>query len=159
MYTFADIGNFERTLDNMANKYGISALDIEAQYSTKQLIEALVENRNLHVEEYARAAAAYNDRRNALFATLSRLSGDLSVSFSTDVLKQVQDTWSKISLLREPVDQREMYDQYIGLFAASTSAELTLTMSEANSIINDEWDWAVNARGIAASYTSVSKAY
>lgn len=143
----------------MANKFGISALDIKAQYPTKQLIEALIENRNLHIEEYARAVASYNEKRSELYSIIAKLSTELAIVYSHDVHKQLQDTQSRLACLREPVDQREMYDQYIGLFTASTSAELTLTMSEANSIINDEWDWAVSARGIAASYTTVSKAY
>lgn len=143
----------------MANKFGINALDIEAQYPTDQLIEALIENRKVHVEEYARACSSYSDKRSALYSMVAQLSLKLAARYDNDVQKQLQETLAKLASLREPVDQRAMYDQYINLFKASTSKELTLTMSEANSIINDEWDWAVNARGIAASYTSVSKAY
>lgn len=143
----------------MANKFGINALDIKAQYPTKQLIEALIENRNLHVEEYARAVISYNMARSALYSVIATLCADLSAAYDADKHAIFMRKYSELLSLREPVDQRNMYDQYISLFSASTSAELTLTMSEANSIINDEWDWAVSARGIAASYTSVSKAY
>ena len=143
----------------MASNYGLNTLDIRAQYSIKQLIDALIENRNLHVEEYTRACAAYNTDRSVIYTMIAKLSSELSAGFNSDVHQQLQKYWGRLSSLREPIDQRAMYDQYIELFQASTSTELTLTMSEANSIINDEWDWAVNARGIAASYTSVSKAY
>ena len=143
----------------MANRYGMNALDIRAQYSTQQLIDALIDNRNVHIEELHRAVTVYNEKRCALYNTISRLSAELAFNYTKESHNELQLTFGQLAQLREPIDQTEMYDQYIELFQASTSTELTLTMSEANSIINDEWDWAVNARGIAASYTSVSKAY
>jgi hypothetical protein len=56
--------------------------------------------------------------------------------------------------ITKPTDAAKNYEQYISLFKQSVSEELELTMSEANSIINDEWDWAVSAKLLNSTYSS-----
>ena len=69
-------------------------------------------------------------------------------------LKDFNSMYSKIYTLNKPVDASKMYEQYISLLSQSTDKELTLALNDANAIINDSWDWAIQAKTVNSTYSS-----
>lgn len=128
------------------NKLG-RTLDIKAKYKTSFLIDKLKEHRDNHITDYAKAVTVYN---NDLTRALEKLAATAS---GTD-LDEVKQAYNKVFAIVKPVDARKAYEQYISLLSNSADEIIELDMDDANSIINDEWDWAVNAKMTNSFYSS-----
>ena len=134
------------------NKLG-RTLDIKTKYKTKFLIERLKEHRDNHINDYRKAMDVYHkDLKDALHSlhVLALKSVD---TLDLDVVKTAH---SKVQSIVKPVNAVKAYDQYIDLLFYSAEQVVELDMDDANSIINDEWDWAVSAKITNSFYSSRS---
>lgn len=127
-------------------------LDIDAQYSVDYLVRTLQTNRANHVEEYQKAVVIYNDDVEKSLEKLKK-TVTLRLNGKADD-EQVTKVYHEWAIIKKPVDATKMYDQYIGLLQQSASREIKLSMRDANAIINDEWDWAQNAKFVNSVYSS-----
>ena len=126
-------------------------LNIKTQYDRLKLINALIANRDKHIEDYKAAVIVYKEDQKKLIEEMVVVSTAAVETVTTDKIYRV---YAKLVQLTEPVDATKLYEQYIGLFTAAVAENIELTMSEANSIINDEWAWAVAAKTSNSLYSS-----
>jgi hypothetical protein len=126
-------------------------LNIEADYKTQFLVETLKKNKEAHIKEYAEAYAKYLEMRRTkaqnLKAEVEKIIDD------PKVIGNVFGLHSELAGLTVPVDASKMYDEYIALLSASTSETIRMDVSDANAIINDQWEWARAASFANSTYT------
>lgn len=132
-------------------------LDIETEYATNFLVEKLKENKKLHQEEFIKATEEYlkvrKEKAEKLASVATEVMNDPKGNNGDKVFKAFQS----LNGLLSPVDATEMYDQYISLFEKSSSSTIKLSLSDANAIIHDKWDWAVSAKLTNTSYFSSTR--
>lgn len=132
-------------------------MDVKVKYETSYVVNILKAHMNSHVEEYEKAMKVYyRELANAaeeLIGMATNFAIDARANDNPD-FKTVKDKYDKLTTIKKPVDASKMYDQLIVLFTATTDETIELTLDDANSIINDEWDWAVSAKFVNSSYTS-----
>ena len=132
-----------------SNRY---LLDVDSKFEVSFLIEKLKENLKDHKESFKLATEIYNKEIIEGLKALSLLSG-----------RQSKTEYDKVTLLRayndianksKPVDETKKYEQYISIFGSTTEKSIVLNINDANSIINDSWDWAIQAKTSNMFYTS-----
>jgi hypothetical protein len=125
---------------NLAN-----TLDIEAEYKIAYLVSTLLDNRDKHITEYAKAKKGYDEERaNKLKA--------LSSAIETGSDSKIQAAYNIYVSMKTPIDATEMYEEYISILENSSSETIKLQTSDANAIINDKWTWATAAKTINSTY-------
>jgi len=130
----------------MQNLTGAS-LDFKAPFNKAALIAALRDNKIAHIGDFNRAREVYFrelcDRLEAL------VSDAEDAIFRSD--QYAIDHYGK---LKPPVDASKLYDQYIELLEKCVAETIELSPSDYNAIVNDDWDWAKNAKATNAAYSS-----
>lgn len=128
-------------------------LNIQAEYETSFLVECLKKNKAEHVKEYGLALKNYHkirsERANVLIMNAEKIALD-----PANPMNSCFKSYNDLTSLTEPVDASKMYDEYIALLAASTSKTVKMEVSDANAIINDQWEWARAAKFSNSFYTS-----
>ena len=124
-----------------------ATLDIETSFKRSFLINKLAYHREVHVEELKKAMKVYEADRNLYAEKIASVAH----SYKFD---EIEQWYLRLKQLAKPVDATQGYDQYISILQAATDAEIKLSVSDANAIINDSWDWAVAAKTTNAFYSS-----
>ncbi len=127
------------------------ALDIKTKYKTSFLIDKLKEHRDNHIKDYAKAKEVYQEDLKSALKELYQKSLE---SMETFDLNSIKDSYAKVHNIVKPVDARKSYEQYISLLFNSADEIIELDISDANSIINDEWDWAITAKMTNSLYSN-----
>ena len=134
------MNNFGRTLNVISN------------YSVKFLIEQLEKNKKAHIEDHAKAVSVWKkDIDNLLKKIVKEAKKEIG---KYNNKKELTDVYEEYFSLCEPVNAEKTYDTYISLLNNTTSEHISLSIQDANAIINDEWDWAIAAKTTNASYSS-----
>lgn len=128
-------------------------LDIKVNYSVSFLIEKLKVNLENHIDDYEKALIVYKKDLYKHLMEIQNICDDILRKNDVE-LKDFNSMYSKIYTLNKPVDASKMYEQYISLLSQSTDKELTLALNDANAIINDSWDWAIQAKTVNSTYSS-----
>jgi hypothetical protein len=135
----------------------VGMLDVKTKFKTVDIISQLHEHRKNHIKEYENAMEVYREK----VLGFTQLLIGAATNFSIEVKEgkdidynEVSKKWFNLTQLKVPVDSREMYDQLITLFASSDEETIEMSLQDANSIINDEWDWAISAKTINSTYSS-----
>lgn len=126
-------------------------LDIKAKYSKKYLSDKLKEHLNNHIVDYEKAMGVY---KLDMISALKELTDASMNAMATFDKVTIQKAYNKINAITKPVDATKAYKQYIDLLFAASDEFIELTMHDANAIINDEWDWAVQAKMTNSFYSS-----
>ena len=125
-------------------------LDIQTKFKKDLLVQKLKEHCDNHVRDYEKASEVYKRDVTDAIAKLT----SVSKKSTPDDLTQIRTTFRALESITVPVDQVEMYEAYISMFQSSAEDEITISMVDANCIINDSWDWAVLAKSTNAMYSS-----
>ena len=135
----------------------LAMMDVKVKYFRRHIINHLSFHRKAHVEEYEKAMKIYYkelaNSAEELIGMATNFAIDARAADNPD-FKAVKDKYDKLISIKKPVDAIKMYDQLIKLFETADDETIELTLDDANSIINDEWDWAVSAKFVNSSYTS-----
>lgn len=117
----------------MAN-YGNRIIKVNKQ----SLINRIKENKENHIKEYKKAVIAYKKEALKQLAELT---------------KKVKDGQLKISLnLVSPIDNTKHYDNVIQMFDWDVNDEVDLTQNEFNEYIQDQTEFARQAKFSNSSY-------
>jgi hypothetical protein len=125
--------------------------NIKVEYTPLTLINALEANKRAHVLEYGKAVEVYESDLAAAFNEAVRLASEARATKSVEPLYAAT---AGINKLTKPVNNEKLYDQYITMFKNTASKIVVLSLTEANAIVNDEWDWAVAAKVLNSGYSS-----
>jgi len=127
-------------------------LNIKTTFAVKDVIGFLEKHLEQHKKEYAEAVEVYEKTVAEKLQVLSAVAYDMSETKYS--YTKLSEPWSAIVSLKVPVNQTEMYEQYISIFKQSTSTDVELSMEDANCLINDAWDWAMTAKTTNSFYSS-----
>lgn len=150
-------------MHNLGGKGGL--LSVETEYSVTTLLKALEENKQNHITEYAEAKKLYDASVLKLRSNYTKIAKKVPKDISDtetfeNYLLKVSEARQDLYRLRPPVDAVKMYDDYIRNLSATATEKGTikLTFEQANALINDQWDWAVEAKASNAFYLSTGSA-
>lgn len=136
----------------------MSSLNFKGKFPVKILIEALKKNKVLHEKEYAESIEVYYKKMETALLNLHEVSFGLASSArekkDLTYYNDLQIALRAVSSLVKPVDCKKLYDEYIKMFKDMAEPNVELTVQEYNSIVNDEWDWAINAKTVNSTYLS-----
>lgn len=138
----------------------LSQLDVRTKFKTKDIVKYLYKHHDAHVEEYEEAVKVHRQKVIEATEELKEAVNDLLFDLSHEReinTSNVQDAHRSIHQIVKPIDARKMYTQLITLFEATTEETIELSLEDANSIVNDEWDWAVTAKITNSTYFSSVK--
>ena len=125
-------------------------LDIQTKFKTVFIVQKLKEHSSNHIKDYEKAMDVYRADMKQAITTLSQIC-----EYATDKdMESIKKGYYNLTSIIPPIDQSEMYNSYISLFESSADEEITISMVDANCIINDSWDWAVSAKTTNAMYSS-----
>lgn len=131
-------------------------LNIEAEYETSYLVNCLKNHRDVHIKDYEEAWTKYLEVRSQKAKKIAELAKKLTIN--PEVTQSgLLEAYNSFTALTKPVDASKMYDEYISLLGASTSAKVKMDVSDANAIINDKWKWAQEAKFSNAFYTHTQR--
>lgn len=121
-----------------------NSLNIKAKYKVSDLIEALLKNKEEHVSDYEKAIEVYKkDLLDLIEKPIAQLErGELP--------DEIEHNFGLV----KPLNEAKNYDNMLYIFNSMTDGEVELSMSDANSILNDEWSWAINAKHLNNTYSS-----
>jgi hypothetical protein len=111
--------------------------DVKARYQTDVLIRALTHYKEEHVKEYKLALDAY---RLAIRKKIKELNKQFKNKFTN--IQDFKLEWN----LYAPVNVESAYDKLIVNFKNMNSDAVDLDMTQANCILNNDWDWAHAAK-------------
>jgi hypothetical protein len=137
---------------NLANR-----LNIKLAYDVNVLITHLKANRDKHVSEYKEALKNYRFEVEQKLLTISALADKQVEDKKFDNFEALRIALNSLVMLTVPKDAEKMYDQYINMLGNTISGEIELSAEDANAIINDGWDWAVEASLSNSTYLSSRK--
>jgi hypothetical protein len=137
---------------NLANR-----LNIKLKYDVNVLITHLKANRDKHVSEYKEALKNYRFEVEQKLLTISALADKQVEDKKFDNFEALRIALNSLVMLTVPKDAEKMYDQYINMLGNTISGEIELSAEDANAIINDGWDWAVEASLSNSTYLSSRK--
>jgi transketolase len=123
------------------------SLNIEAKFDITMLVSKLKMHRDNHIADYAKAMQVYEKDRVELF-------GELANAANKQDVDNVDNFYRKLKSLAKPVDAKKMYDEYITILESSADKQITMSLQDANAIINDSWEWAESAKVTNAVYSS-----
>lgn len=119
---------------------------INSKFKKTDLINALTTFREAHKQEYTDALDVYRQDVIDKLAELSRKAGEQEKFTKFDVAHNLG--------LTVPVNLDKEYGQLITMFQYVSEEEITLDFSEANRILNNEWEWAAAASVSNSFYSS-----
>lgn len=125
---------------------------IETNFDTTFLTKALKEHLRQHIEDYEKAMAVFKTDQVKRAQELKKVASKFINGEATS--NDVYRAFTAFNGLTEPADAKKLYNQYINMFTASADETIKLSMSDANAIVNDEWEWAIAAKTTNASYSS-----
>jgi hypothetical protein len=137
---------------NLANR-----LNIKLAYDVNVLITHLKANRDKHVSEYKEALKNYRFEVEQKLLAISALADKQVEDKKFDNFEALRIALNSLVMLTVPKDAEKMYDQYINMLGNTISGEIELSAEDANAIINDGWDWAVEASLSNSTYLSSRK--
>jgi len=115
-------------------------LKLKVNIRTAKLIEALINNKAKHLDNYEKAVKVY-------FADLTTAIGKIAEQVAEGNLK-TDHTLN----LPKPVNNKAEYDKYINMLIASNDEMVEITAEEYSCIVEDNWSWAIQALTLNASY-------
>lgn len=106
------------------------------------LLHIVQENRSKHVEEFEDAHRKYKD---ALLVRLKEIAGDIGtlvgrVAKGDDIVKLRDELELRPNLI-QPQSYAEQYDRAIRRISLSVDQFVTLTESEFEQLVLDNWNW------------------
>lgn len=119
-------------------------INAEGEFDVQDIINVLRKNKEEHVKDYKIALEVY------LGELLAKLSDIVLEIESAKIPETVNDNFG----LLKPINEEKKYDDNIKLFSMHTSQKITLCLSEADKIFNDNWDWKNYAAAVNSSYSS-----
>jgi len=142
----------------MAGMMAGKVLKIKTRFKRTHLIDVLRKNLAEHLEEYKTAMEVYEVDKIEALKNLSKVAskvakGTMKASDDRYVTGDVIGVaYYEYSNLSKPIDASQMYEEVIVLFENASEEEIELTFEEANTILNNSWDWAVNAKLLNSTY-------
>lgn len=100
----------------------------EVKVKKQELLEALVKNRNVHIEDYWDAMEGYT---NAAETLLKERLQKVREKFAVDLKFNIP----------KPVSYEKEYDRIISMVKMSVEDELTLSSQEFAQFVMDDWGW------------------
>lgn len=128
-------------------------LDIKAKYKKTYLVDCLQSNLAAHKEEFERAWSVYLKDVSTALLNLQDYVAE-AITNHDGKLDDLATSYAKLRGITKPSDASKMYEQYILLIDNSFDDVLELDISDANSIINDSWDWAISAKAVNSTYSN-----
>ena len=130
-------------------------LDVKSDYAVSFLIEQLKFNKKVHLEDYEKAVKVYNDDLNKALQVVENAIAKINEhGHKQEHRDNLYRKLNEYNNIKSPVNAAKTYDTYISLLNKTTSANIILSIQDANAIINDEWDWAIQAKTTNSSYSS-----
>jgi polyhydroxyalkanoate synthesis regulator phasin len=114
----------------------------EMNFSTKELLEKIKENRSKHAAEYIEAVKEY---RAKLKSVLQKKMAEINKSEDTMVPK------GTISV-PEPKCYLSEYDQFIDMLEMTKDETTSLSITMFNQLVRDQWSWKQEFEMTKASY-------
>ena len=111
--------------------------DVKAKYQTDVFVKALMHYKEEHVKEYKLALDAY---RLAIRKKIKELNKQFKNKFTN--IQDFKLDWN----LHPPVNVESAYDKLIVNFKNMNSDAVEMDMTQANCILNNDWDWAHSAK-------------
>lgn len=114
----------------------------EMNFSTKELLEKIKENRNKHAAEYVEAVYEYKTKLKAVLK---------------DKIKEVEKSADNVvpsgSIhVPEPKCYLEEYDQFIDMLEMTKDETTSLSITMFNQLVRDQWSWKQDFEMTKASY-------
>jgi hypothetical protein len=129
----------------MANMMISGLSEMKSTFEKSKLIASLQTYREQHEKDYNDALDVFReDVQNKLKAYLKKAKDADFTKF--DVSHNLG--------LTAPVDCRKAYDNIIKILQASNDETISLTLSEANMILANDWDWIQSASVSNSFYSS-----
>lgn len=116
-------------------------LTIQANVCT--LINALQENLKRHKKDYKIAREIY-------FDDLCQILNEMI----DDAEEKVEREDRYLVSLVAPRDESEQYKRHIGFLELSEEKEIEISMEDYQRIVEDDWDWIIQANRVNATYSS-----
>lgn len=118
--------------------------DVKVKYDTADLINALRLYKEEHIKEYKTALDVY---RLAIRKKIKELNKQFKNKFN-----KIQD-FSLDWKLHAPVNVEATYDKLIKNFENMHEDIIEMNMTQANCILNNDWDWVASAKLSNSFYT------
>ncbi len=141
-----------------------NALNLKTKFDTAYIVDVLRKHLEKHQAEYSVAMTVYENDIEGLLDSLTdeckKLMGVYGAELDLTIaapLSTVSTAYNKLVSLKKPIDATKMYEGYINILSQSQEKTLELEISDADSIINDSWDWAVQAKMSNSFYNSRSQ--
>lgn len=114
----------------------------EMNFSTKELLEKIKENRNKHAAEYVEAVYEYKTKLKAVLK---------------DKIKEVEKSADNVVpsgsiRVPEPKCYLEEYDQFIDMLEMTKDETTSLSITMFNQLVRDQWSWKQEFEMTKASY-------
>lgn len=126
----------------MANMMLGGLASMRSNFSKSEMIESLMKFKGEHVKEYADALEVYQED------VRKKVKG---------WVKQTKEPFKNFHPqlgLNAPVNCESAYNEIIAVLAAAKEDTISLTLAEANSIFNNNWDWVQSASAQNMFYSS-----
>ena len=138
-------------------KQAVHNLGIRDKYHVASLIQTLKTNQQKHVQEYEVAIVEYEKRRKELIVNLGKVTKAFVKSPTLTNHQEVGRAMQELNYLTKPVNESAQYDAIIAVFRSLAVGEIELDWKDANTIINDSYDWAIAAKTTNAFYAGSAR--
>lgn len=117
--------------------------DISVTVKKEKLLDALRHNREVHETDYNKAIVIY-------YQDLTKhLEGLLEFAKHSE-----NPTDGFVVPFQEPQLKTDEYDKYITMLEMCEDTEFTLSTTEYDQIVNDNWSWITHAKMLNATYSA-----
>jgi hypothetical protein len=116
---------------------------IEAEYDVSTIKRTLASFRDAHIEQYYIAVKEFQTQ---YIAAARKVSDAISHTEFPEVKADFG--------LTRPILKDKEYDNMINVFSQIVTPTIKLSMNDANSIFNDDWDFVKHAKFINSTYAS-----
>jgi hypothetical protein len=121
-----------------------------------KLIQILTTNKNKHVDEFKKACEIYKTKLKEEYKDfLKKIDDFLTKVGEADVgLDKVPHAPHFSSKLPRPTSYEDHYTRALGMLELHTDDKMTIDMTTYRTYVEDEWEWAAQARLSNSSYLS-----
>lgn len=123
--------------------------------STAKLLETLRANRTQHEKDFNEALAAYKRQIANQLVDLAAKAQAFGTRWERAEASALPDIphFGRDLHSERPRSYVDEYNRVIGMLEMHTGVDIKLDVDSYRRYVNDEWDWAVRAKGVFASYT------
>lgn len=117
----------------------------DVQIDKGTVLEKLIENRETHIEQYSQAVEGYKE---TVIKTIDKTKREFKKTGKLDA--------SALYRLSEPESHENDYDVSIQMLEMDEREIVTLSRSDFERYVLDEWEWKQRFAATSAQYTSPS---